>query len=102
MMSKASMVADTGKGEDGKFTQVEGSEMFYPHKMCIRDSTGDAQQTGLLVQDLVQLVASDVQVVLQVVDHRGVDIAATGTHCLLYTSLWFFGTIALIVSLPGA
>ena len=26
---------DTVKGEDGKFTQVEGSETFY--QMCIRD-----------------------------------------------------------------
>ena len=41
----------------------------------VAGNTGDAQQAGLLVQDLVQLVAGDVQGVLQVVDHRGVQVA---------------------------
>ena len=41
---------------------------------------GNTQQAGLLVQDLVQLVAGDLEVVLQVVDHRGVQIAAAGAH----------------------
>jgi len=46
----------------------------------VAGNTGDAQQAGLLVQDLVQLVAGDVQGVLQVVNHRGVQVAAAGTH----------------------
>ena len=46
----------------------------------VAGNTGDAQQAGLLVQDLVQLVAGDVQGVLQVVDHRGVQVAAAGAH----------------------
>ena len=58
---------------------VAGSSCLFDITL-VAGNTGDAQQTGLLVQDLVQLVASDVQVVLQVVDHRGVDIAAAGTH----------------------
>jgi len=41
---------------------------------------GNTQQAGLLVQDLVQLVAGDLEVVLQVVDHRGIQVAAAGAH----------------------
>ena len=50
------------------------------HIALVAGDTGDAQQAGLLVQDLVQLVAGDVQGVLQVVDHRGVQVTAAGAH----------------------
>ena len=36
---------------------------------------GNTQQAGFFVQDLVQLVAGDLEVVLQVVDHRGIQVA---------------------------
>ena len=46
----------------------------------VAGNAGNTQQTGLLVQDLVQLVAGDFQVVFQVVDHAGVQVAAAGAH----------------------
>ena len=58
---------------------VAGSSCLF-HVTLVAGNTGDAQQAGLLVQDLVQLVAGDVQGVLQVVDHRGVQVAAAGAH----------------------
>ena len=50
------------------------------HVAHIAGNTRDAQQARLLVQDLIQLVAGDIQGVLQVVDHRGVQVAAAGAH----------------------
>ena len=38
---------DTVKGEDGKFTQVEGSEMFYPHTgVIVSVSQGCGERAG--------------------------------------------------------
>src|SRR5699024_10193246 len=64
-------------GQLGAVVALAGGLFDVAH---IAGNARDAQQAGLLVQDLVQLVAGDVQGILQVVDHRGVQIAAAGAH----------------------
>ena len=50
------------------------------HIALVAGNAGNTQQAGLLVEDLVQLMAGDAQRVLQIVDHGGVQVTAAGAH----------------------